>query len=137
MNRNLLIIFDDLELRMIHANPFPPQTWFAEYDQALPGCDHFLHVVQIEPPAHEWFAQSICLRFLQCCFENFLPPAKTPQRSLNHVTAKTNRHVAFLVRKMRELRSIFVTPGEMRKQIFHGLYAETPQCEEFRARDPI
>src|SRR5215467_2573975 len=32
MDRNFFIIFDDLEFRMIHANPLSPQTRFAKDD---------------------------------------------------------------------------------------------------------
>jgi hypothetical protein len=30
-----------------------------------------------------------------------------------------------------------VAPRKMSEQIFHCLYPETPQCEDFRAWDPI
>src|SRR5215204_3290456 len=61
MDRYLFIILDHLKLRMIHANSCPAQTWPAENNNALTRSDHFLHVVQIEPAAHERLTQRIWL----------------------------------------------------------------------------
>ena len=136
MDRNFFIILDDLELRMIHANSLAPQARPAKHNQALPGCDHLLHVMQIEPTAHQWFTQRVRLRFLQCCFEDLLPAAKTAQRRFNHFTAKTNWNVAFFAWKMRELGSILMTARKMRKQILHGTDTEPSQRQQTRSGDP-
>ena len=52
MDRNLLVILDDLELRVIHADSLSTQTRFAKYDNTLPGRDHLLHIMQVEPATH-------------------------------------------------------------------------------------
>jgi hypothetical protein len=114
---------------MIHAHSLSSQARLAENDDALPGHDHFLHIMQIEPPAHERLTESICLRFLQGSLKNLFPSAETAQRGLDHLAAKTNRNLAFLARKMRELSAIFVAPGEMREQILHFFNPEAAQCE--------
>src|SRR5439155_4401611 len=103
----------------------------------LTGCDHFLHVMQIEPAADERLAERVRIRLLQCRFENLFPAAKPAQRSLRDLAAQTNRSVAFLARKLRKLMPIFVASWIMREQIFHCLEAEPAQREQARARDPI
>src|SRR5205823_3221942 len=119
------------------ANPLPAQPRFAKDDQALPGRDHLLHVMQVEPAAHERFAQRVRARLLQCRFKDFFPSAKPAHRRFNYLTAKANRNVALFARKMGKLMSIFVTARKMREQILHRFDAETAQREKFRARDPI
>src|SRR5919109_564206 len=121
---------------MIHANPFSAQARFSEHDDALAGSDHFLHVMKVEPSAHQRFAQCIGLRFFQRRFKDFFPSAKTSQRRLYNLAAKTNRNIAFFARKTRELGAIFVAPWKMREQILPCLAAETPQGEQTRAGDP-
>jgi hypothetical protein len=64
MDRYLFIVLNHLELRMIHANSLSAQTRPAENNDALPGGDHFLHVMQVEPAAHERLTQRIRLGFL-------------------------------------------------------------------------
>src|ERR1700756_3524023 len=115
MDRYFFIVLDDLKLRMIHADSLSPQTGFSEDDDALAGRDHFLHVMQVEPPAHQRLAQSICLRFLERGFKDFFPSAKTAQRSLCHLATKAHRNIAFFVRKTRELSPIFVASRKMSK----------------------
>src|SRR6266496_973994 len=136
MDRYFVIILDNLEFRVIHANPLSSQTRLAKNNQALPGRNHLLHVMQVEPSAHQRLAESIWVRFFERGLKDFLPSAKTAQRSLGHLAAETNRNVAFLTRKLRELCAIFVAPRKMSEQIFHRLNLETPQCEDFRAWDP-
>ena len=92
--------------------------------------------MQVEPSADQRLTESVCLRLLKRRFKNFLPSAKTTQRSFDYLAAQTNRTVAFLARKMRELGAIFVPARKMSEQIFYRLNPETPQCEEFRAWDP-
>src|SRR5215510_3940692 len=137
MDRYFLIILDHLEFRVIHANSLSAQTRLSKDNNTLTGSDHLLYVMQIEPPAHQWLAQSICLRLLQGGFKNFLPSTKTAQRSFSHLAAKTDRNIAFLTRKTRELGAIFVAPRKMSEQVFHRLNPETPQRENFRTRDPV
>ena len=108
---------------MVHANAFAAKTRFSEDDQALSGRDHFLHVMEVEPATDERLAQSVCVRFLQGRFEDLFPAAKSTQRSLRHLSAKTNRYVALFVGKGRKLMPIFVTPRIMRQQIFRRLEA--------------
>ena len=136
MDRHLFVVFDHLKLRMIHANPLSAQSRLAKNNDPLAGSDHFLHVMQIEPPAHERFAQSVWLRFLQRCFKDFLPAAKAAQRSFKNLAAKTDWDVAFFSRKMRKLCAILVTSGKMRQQVFYSLNAEPSQGEQSRSRDP-
>ena len=50
------IILDNLELRVVHADPLATQTRFAKHDDALPGRNHFLHVMQVEPATHQRLA---------------------------------------------------------------------------------
>src|SRR5438128_2746977 len=121
MNRYFFIILDDFELRMVHANSLSSQARLSKHDDALTGGDHLLHVMQIEPSTHERLAQCICLRFLQRGLKNFFPSTKTAQRSFDHFAAKTNRNVAFLARKLRELRAILMAPGEMSYQVLNRL----------------
>jgi len=102
----------------------------------LTGDDHFLHEVQVEPSTHQRFAQSVWVQFLQRGLENFLPPAETTQRRLDHLSAEADRNIALFPRKVREFRPIFVAPREMRKQLFHRVYAQPSQCEKFRAQNP-
>src|SRR5882762_11825224 len=137
MDRYFLIILDDLELRVIHANPFSAQTRLSKNNQALPGHNHFLHVMQVEPSADHRLTESICLRLLERGLKNFFPSAKTTHRSFDYLAAKTNRNVAFLARKTRELRAVFMAPWKMSEQIFHRLNLETPQGQEFRPWNPI
>src|SRR6266852_6366771 len=122
---------------MVHANAFAPETRFSEDNQALSGRDHFLHVMEIEPATDERLAQNVCVRLLQRRFENLFPAAKSTQRSLRYLSAKTNRHVALFVGKGRKLMSIFVTPRIMRQQIFRRLEAKPMQREQTRPRNPI
>src|SRR6266481_3321907 len=48
MDRNLLVILDDLELRVIHTDPLATQMRFAKHDHALAGRDHLLYIMQVE-----------------------------------------------------------------------------------------
>src|SRR5436309_14404592 len=106
---------------MIHANPFCAQTRLSKNNQALPGHNHLLHVMQVEPSADQRLTESDCLRFLKRRFKNFLPSAKTTQRSFDYLAAQTNRTVAFLARTMRELGASFVPARTTTEQIFYCL----------------
>src|SRR4030095_4485400 len=85
MDRNLLIVLDHFKLWMIHANSFSAQTRPAENNDALTRGDHFLHVMQIEPAAHERLTQGIRLRFFECRFKDFFPAAKPAQRGFDQL----------------------------------------------------
>src|SRR6266498_3991996 len=122
MDRYFLIVLDHFELRKIHANSLPAETWLSKDNNTLAGGDHFLLVMQVEPSTHQRLAQSICLRLLERGLKNFFPSAKTTQRRFNYLTAKTDRNIAFLAWKTRELGAIFVAAGEMSEQVFHRLY---------------
>ena len=121
---------------MLHANPLSAKSRFAKNNDALARSDHFLHVMQIEPTAHERFAQGIWLRFVHRRFKDFLPSAKPAQRSFNHLAAKAHWDVAFFPRKVRELCAILVTSGKMCQQIFYRLNAEPSERKQPWARDP-
>jgi len=125
MDRDFRVVFDHFELRVIHADSLSTEARFAKDNKTLARRDHLLHVMQVEPTAHERFAQGVCVRLLQSCLEDFFPSAKTAQRSFDYFAAKTNGNVAFLVRKFGKLRSVFVTTWKMREQILYGLDAET------------
>ena len=114
MDRYLFIVLDHFKLRVIHANSFPAQARLAENNNALTRRYHFLHVMQIEPAAHERLAQRIRLRFLQRRFEDFLPTAKPAHRRFDHLAAETDGSVGFFPRKLWELSAILVTPRKMR-----------------------
>ena len=137
MDRYLLVVFDHLKLRVIHANPLSAQSRFAENNNALTCGDHFLHVMQIEPAAYQRLAQSIRLRFLQCCLEDFFPTAKPAERSLHYLAAQADGNIAFFPREMRELPAILVTSWKMRKQIFDSLNSEPSQRKQARTLDPV
>ena len=109
---------------MIHANPFSAQSRLAKNNNALARSDHFLHVMQVEPPAHERFAQGIWQRFLQCRFKDFFPPAESAQRSFDHFATETNGNITFFARELRELGAILMTPRKMGQQVFHGFNSE-------------
>src|SRR5205814_10620388 len=95
VDRDLVVILDHLEFRMLHAKPFSPQTRFSENDEALPGRDHLLHVVQVEPAQDERLAEGVRIRFLQRGFKNLLPAAETDEPCFCDLSAKKNRRVAF------------------------------------------
>src|SRR2546428_5610193 len=137
MNRNLLIIFNHLELRMIHANPLTTKLWFTENNKPLTGRDHLLDVMQIEPSADEGLAERICIRFLQSRFEDFFPPAEATQLRLGHLPAETDCLIAFLTWETRKLATIFVASRKMRDQILHPLETKPTQWREFCARHPF
>src|SRR5205085_11609258 len=137
VNRALGIVFDHFKFGMIHANALAAHPRLSENDELLAGRDHFLDVMQIEPATDERLAQRVRVRLLQCCLENFSPPAKSPQRCLNHVAGETDWRVALLARKTWKLMSLFVPSREMREQIFDGENPESPQRQNFGPRYPI
>jgi hypothetical protein len=122
---------------MFHANTRPAQAWPAEDDQALPGQDHLLDVMKIEPAKYERLAEGVGLDFLQSGFEDFPAPAEAKEPRLYDFAAKTNRLVAFFVRKSGELAPVFVTAGIMREQIARRLNPKPMQLGDARARDPV
>src|SRR5207249_7880743 len=101
---------------MIHANPFSTQTRPAENNDALTRGDHFLHVMQIEPAAHERLTQRIRLRFLQRRFKDFLPATKSAQRRFDHLPAETDGSVGFFSGKLWGLGPFLMTSRELREQ---------------------
>ena len=126
MDRYLLVILNDLKLRVLHANSVSAQPRLTKDHHTLAGGDHFLYVMQIEPSAHERLAQSVWVRFLQRGLENFLPTAEATQRRLDHLPAKTDRNITLFARKPRKFRSVFMAPRKVRKQIFHRFDAQPP-----------
>src|SRR6266404_6387900 len=114
------IVFDHLELRMIHAKTFPAQLRFAENNQLLAGRDHLLDVMQIKPAQRQRLAKHVRVWFLQRRLKNFLPAAEAKNPRLGHFTAQTDRRIAFLAWELRKLMSIFVASRIMREQIFRS-----------------
>src|SRR6267143_801706 len=99
---------------MVHTKSFTAQLRLTEHNQLLAGRDHLLHVMQIEPAQGEWLTQRIRVRFLKRCFEDFFPTTKAKHSRLDHLAAQTNRRVAFLAWKFRELMPVFIAPRIMR-----------------------
>ena len=137
VNRYFLVIFDHLKFGMVHANSFAPQFRLSENDQLLPGRDHLLHVMQIEPAQGERLTQSIRVRFLQRGLKDFFPAAESKHPRLGHFAAQTDRRIAFLAREFRKLMPIFVAPREMREQIFRRPDAKSTKCQDLRPGNPL
>ena len=137
MNRDLVVRLHDLEFGVIQANTFAAQPGFPKDHQLLPGGDHFLDVVQIEPAADQRLAQGIGIGLLQSDFEDFLPAAKSPELRIDHFAAKADRRFAFLAREPGEFLPVFITPRVMGQQILHGLDAQSAQSRRPRTRDPF
>ena len=114
MDRDLLVVFDDLELRMLHAEPVLAQAWLTENHQPLAGRDHFLDVMQVEPAQHQRLAERVRIRFFQGRFKDFFPPAESNQPCLDDFAADQDWRLAFLTRESSEMRPVFVTPRIMR-----------------------
>src|SRR5689334_12092804 len=99
MNRDLLVIFNHFELRMLHANSLAPLPRLPENDQPLLRENHFLDIVRIEPSQRKRLAERVRFALFQRRFENLLAPAKSKQARLCNLTAKANRMLTFLARK--------------------------------------
>jgi len=93
--------------------------------------------MQIEPATDERLTERVCVRFLQCRFENFLPTAEATERRFNYFAGQADRHVAFIAREFRKLMSIFVPAREVGQQILNRGNAKSSQRQNFRARNPI
>ena len=137
MNRFLLVVLDDFELGVVHADSFASQTRFSKDNQLLSGGDHFLDVMQVEPAADQRLAQRVRARFLQSRLENFSPTAEAAQRSFNDFAAQTNRLVAFFTREFGKRAPIFVASWKMREQMFYLRDTEPAERENLRARNPL
>src|SRR5581483_10219576 len=138
MNRSLLVIrLDDLEFRMIETESLAPETRLPENDQTLPGGDHFLNVMKIEPAKGQRLTEGGCLRLFQGHFENFFPTAKTPHLCLDHFSAEADGLVAFLARKIRKLLPVLVASRIMGQKILDPLNAKAPQSRDPRLGDPL
>ena len=121
---------------MLHAEPLSAQARLAENDQALPGRDHLLHVMQVEPAQDERLAQGVRFAFLQGGFEDLLSATEAIEARLDHFAAKANRLLAFFARKSGELPPVFMPARIMREQVAHCLEAETAQLSAARLRNP-
>ncbi len=137
MDGNLVVVLDHFELGMLQAEALPAQARLAENHEPLTGCDHFLDVMQIEPPEDERLAQCVRVRFLQGRFENLLPATEAPKLGLHHFATQADRHVAFFARKAGKLRAVLVPARKMGDQIFDAFNAEPPQRRQLRPRNPI
>ena len=122
---------------MFHADALPTQFRFAENDEALPGQDHLLDVMQIEPATDERLAESVGAALFEGDFEDFFPATETFDLSFRYFAAKTNRLFAFLARKPGELGAIFVPPRIMPEQIIDRLDLEPAQRRQAGARNPL
>src|SRR6058998_1580031 len=96
VDRDFFVVLDYFELRVIHANPLPSQTRFAEDNEALPRGDHLLDIMQVKPTTHERLAQRARIRLLQRRLKNLFPSAETAQLCLDDFSAQADRHVALL-----------------------------------------
>ena len=103
MDRDLFVVLDHFEFRMLHAKALPAQPRFAEDDQPLPGRDHLLHVMQIEPAENQRLAERVRVRLLQCRLENFLPTAETDAAESSRPRRRANRRLAFVAGKSGKL----------------------------------
>ena len=117
MNREIVVVLDHLELRVIHADPLALELRLAKNDQSLPCRDHLLHVVQIEPAQGDRLAERVSLRLLQRRFENLLPAAETHHACFRDLATDAERGVAFIARKAGEFAPVFVAPRIVRQQI--------------------
>ena len=122
---------------MLHAEPLSPQPWFSEDHQSLPGRDHFLHVMQIEPAENQRLAQRIRIRILQRRLENLLPTAEPDQACIDDFAAKKNWQLTFLARKRGKLGAILVATRKMGQEILSSFDLQTAQRSQFRARNPV
>ena len=137
MDRNLLVVFDHLEFRMLHAEALSPQARFAEDDQSLSGQNHFLDVMQIEPAQDERLAQGVRFAFLQGRFKNPLPAAEAVKARLDHFTTDTNRLLAFFTREAGKFAPVLVPPRVMGEQIAHRLEPKPVELGDPRSRNPL
>ena len=113
MDRYFLIVLDDLELRMLHAEPLTAQLRLPENDQPLAAHDHFLHVVDVEPAEHERLTERVRLALLERDLEDFFPATETFDLRFSDLAAKTERLLALLAREADELAPILVPAREV------------------------
>ena len=137
MNRNFLVVFDDFEFRMFHAETLTAQTRFAENDQALAGHDHLLDVMQIEPAADERLTEGVRIASCSVTSKDFFPAAEAIESRLDHFAAETDWLFAFLPRKSGKLAPILVPPRIMGEQIANCFETETAQLGAARTGNPL
>src|SRR5262249_23684090 len=113
MNRNLLVVFNHFKLRMLHADPLSPLSWFSKNDQALTGKNHFLHVMRIKPAEHKRLTQSVRLIFLESCLEDLFAASKAKQTGFCYFAAKANRRRSSFPWKASEFAPVFMSPRIM------------------------
>src|SRR5207248_11300785 len=102
MNRDFFVRFDHFELWMVDADTLTAQARFSENHQLLSGRDHLLHIVQIEPAAHQRLAQGIGVWLLQGDFKYLFPAAESADLRIDHFAAQTNRRFALFAREPRK-----------------------------------
>jgi hypothetical protein len=112
---------------MLHTKTLPAQPRFAEDDQPLPGRNHLLDVMHIEPAQHQRLAQRVRVRLLERGLENFLPAAKAKQPCLRNFSAEQDRRIAFVVGELGEPGAVFVATRVMAQQILYGFDLEPLQ----------
>ena len=105
MNRDFVVVFDHLKLRMLHAEPLPTLTRLPENDQPLSGQNHLLNVMKIEPAQNERLAEGVRIVFLQRRLEDLLPRPKRLNRVLITSPQRQIGLIAFFLRKAGELAS--------------------------------
>ena len=99
MDGNFFVVLDHFKIRMLHAHAILAETRFAENHESLPGRDHFLDVMQVEPAQHQRLAERVGRRFFQGRFEDFFPASKTNQPRFNDFAADEDRGFAFFARE--------------------------------------
>src|SRR5690349_10942615 len=137
MNRDLVVIFDHFELRMLQANPLAALPRFSKNHQPLADEDHLLHVMQIEPAQSERLTEGVRFSLLKSRFENLLSAAKSKQARLRDLATKANRCIAFFAGKLGKFAAIFVPSRVMSKEIAYRLKPKSAQLSDPRARNPI
>jgi hypothetical protein len=137
MNRDFVIVLDDFEFRMFHANTLATLTRLTKNDQALAGHDHLLDVMQVEPAADEWLTEGVRIAFLKGHFENLFPAAEAIESRPGHLAAQTDRLLALFSWKFGKLAPILMPPRIMGEQVANCFDAETAQLGAAGTGNPI
>jgi hypothetical protein len=137
MYRHLGIVFDHFELGMFHAKTIAPQARLTEDDQALPGENHLLHVMQIEPAQDQGLAERVGVALLQRSFEDLSSAPKTKKACLHHLSTQADGLFGFLSRETSKFPAIFMSARVVSEDVAHGLETESAKLRFPRLRNPF
>ena len=137
MNRNFVVVLDNFEFRMFHADTLTALTRLAENDQALAGQDHLLDVMQVEPAADEWLTEGVRIALLQRHLENLFPTAKAIESRPGHLAAQTDWLFALFPRKFAKRPPVLMPSWIMSEQVAHCFESKTTQLGAARMGDPL